>query len=60
MKEFIDAASLKEAPGKIPDQQGMIKELLKDHESVVVALRKGIDDCEDKFKDKVPLIFLPA
>jgi len=58
MKEFIDAASLKEAPGKIPDQVGMIKELLKDHETVIVALRKGIDDCEDSLKDKGTADFL--
>ena len=58
MKEFIDAASLKETPGKIPDQVSMIKELLKDHEAVIITLRKAIDNCEDSFKDKGTADFL--
>ena len=51
MKEFIDMSSLKEAPGKYPSQQDMLKELLKDHESVIVQLRKFIDDCDEKYGD---------
>lgn len=58
LNEFLKAAMLKEAPGKNPDQDGMIKELLKDHESVIVALRAAIDECEDKFKDKGTADFL--
>jgi len=58
LAEFVKGSSLKETPGKNPDQLGMIKELLKDHETVIVALRKGIDHCEDKFKDKGTADFL--
>lgn len=58
LSEFIKLSDLKESPGNNPDQQGMIKELLKDHETVIVGLRKAIDDCEDKFKDKGTADFL--
>lgn len=58
LKEFSQLASLKESPGKYPDQTGMLKELLGDHETVIKALRKNIDDCEDKFKDKGTSDFL--
>ena len=51
MAEFIKLSSLKEAPGKIPAQKEMIKELLADHEHVIVALRKAIEDCDEKYKD---------
>jgi starvation-inducible DNA-binding protein len=58
LKEFLQATNLKEAPGKYPDQISMIKELLTDHETVIKALRKNIDDCDDKFKDKGTADFL--
>lgn len=51
LAEFLEMASLKEAPGKYPAQTEMIKELLKDHEAVVITLRKSIDDCDKKFGD---------
>lgn len=58
LTEFLKAATIKEAPGKYPSQTEMIKELLKDHETVVVQLRKGIDDCDEKYKDKGTADFL--
>jgi len=51
MKEFLDMATLKESPGKYPAQKEMIRELLRDHEAVIQQLRKGVDDCDDKYKD---------
>lgn len=51
MKEFLDGTGLKEAPGKYPAQEEMIKELLKDHETVIVQLRKYVDDCDEKYHD---------
>ncbi len=51
MAEFLEMASLKEVPGKYPTQTEMIKELLKDHEAVVIILRKSIGDCDEKFGD---------
>jgi starvation-inducible DNA-binding protein len=51
MQEFINMSSLKEAPGKYPSQKDMLRELLKDHEAVIVQLRKFIDDCDEKYGD---------
>src|SRR5678815_720171 len=38
MQEFLQMASLKESPGKYPSQKEMIKELLKDHEAIILSL----------------------
>jgi len=51
LKEFADHASLKEAPGKYPAKNEMLKELLTDHETVIKSLRKNIDECDEKYKD---------
>ena len=51
LKEFLDLASLKESPGKYPNAKDMIKELLSDHEACAVALRKYIEDCDEKYND---------
>jgi starvation-inducible DNA-binding protein len=58
MKEFLDLTHLKEAPGEYPSRKEMIKELLADHESIVVALRKDVDKCQDEFKDAGTADFL--
>src|SRR5688500_1654817 len=47
MREFLDMASLKESQGKYPSQKEMIRELLKDHENVIVQLRKSINDRDE-------------
>lgn len=51
-KEFSTNSHLKETPGKNPNAKGMLKELLQDHESIIVHLRKYIDACENDYKDK--------
>lgn len=51
MQEFLQMTSLKESPGRYPSQQEMIKELLKDHEAIIIQLRKHIDDCDEKYGD---------
>ncbi len=56
--EFSKTSSVKEAPGKIPNQSGMLEELLKDHEAIIINLRKFVDACEDDFKDKGTADFL--
>jgi len=58
MKEFLSLATIKESPGKYPSSMDMVKELLKDHETVIVSLRKDIDACDEKFKDKGTADFL--
>jgi starvation-inducible DNA-binding protein len=51
MQEFLQMSSLKEAPGKYPSQKQMLSELLKDHEAVIIQIRKHIDDCDEKYGD---------
>ncbi|OSZ81486.1 DNA starvation/stationary phase protection protein [Chitinophagaceae bacterium IBVUCB2] len=58
MQEFLQHSSLKESPGKYPVQKEMIKELLKDHEAIIVQLRKNIDDCDEKYNDAGTADFL--
>lgn len=58
MTEFLEIASLKEEPGNYPSQTEMIKELLKDHETIILFLRKSIDECDEKFSDKGTADFL--
>jgi starvation-inducible DNA-binding protein len=49
--EFASGSQLKENPGKIPANQEMLKELVGDHEAIVRALRKFVDDTEEKYGD---------
>lgn len=58
MKEFMEKSSIKETPGKYPSSIEMVKELLKDHEAVIVTLRKYVDECDDKLKDAGTADFL--
>ena len=43
MQEFSELKTLQESPNKYPTRNEMIKELLKDHEAVIVKLREDID-----------------
>lgn len=58
MQEFLQNTRLKETPGKYPTSTEMLKELLRDHEAVINALRKDIDDCDEKFGDAGTTDFL--
>jgi starvation-inducible DNA-binding protein len=58
MQEYLDLTNLKEAPGKYPARKEMIKELLADHETIIVHLRKAVDQCADKFEDAGTADFL--
>ena len=51
MSEFLKLAIIKEHPGKYGSSNDMIKELLKDHETIIVELRGNIDDCAKKNSD---------
>lgn len=48
MAEFLKAASLKEEAGKVKDARQMVAILLKDHEAVIIKLRKDVDVSEEK------------
>jgi starvation-inducible DNA-binding protein len=58
MREFIELSRLKEAPDKYPAQKDMMRELLDDHESLIVHLRKDIDACIKNNKDAGTTDFL--
>ncbi len=51
MEEFISLTRLKEMPSKYPTQKEMLKELLSDHEKVIIGLRKDIDNITHANKD---------
>jgi starvation-inducible DNA-binding protein len=58
MKEFMQLTRVKESPGKYPGHKEMMKELLRDHESVIVLLRKDIEISSIKTKDAGTADFL--
>lgn len=60
MKEFVELSRLKESPNKYPSQREMLKELLTDHDTVIMRLRKDIEDCSDKNNDAGTTDFLTA
>lgn len=58
MQEFSKLSSLKESPGKYAASKDLLLELLKDHETVIVMLRKNIDEVDEKYKDAGTTDFL--
>ena len=58
MKEFSDLTILKESPNHYPSQKDMIKELLEDHETVIVHLIKDVDVSAEENKDAGTADFL--
>ena len=50
-KEFGENTRLEENPGEIPAPKEMVKILVKDHESIIKALRKDIAEIEDNLND---------
>jgi starvation-inducible DNA-binding protein len=51
MQEFSKMSGIKENPGKYGSSKEILHELLKDHETVIIKLRKDIDECAQKNKD---------
>lgn len=51
MSEFSKLATIKEYPGKYESSKDMLKELLKDHETIIVELRSNIETCAKKNND---------
>lgn len=58
MEEFAKLSTVKEHPGEYPSSKEMIKELLTDHETITIMLRKFVDDCSEEHKDVVTADFL--
>ena len=51
MNEYAKLSSIKENPGKYASSKELLTELLKDHETVIIQLRKYIEDSTEKNKD---------
>ena len=51
MQEYCKLATIKESIGKYPSSKEMIKELLKDHETIIIQYRKDLENCNTKYKD---------
>ncbi len=51
MDEFIKNGTIKENPGDFPETKEAITELLHDHESLIVQLRKDVEEITDNSKD---------
>ncbi len=58
MEEYLKIAAIKEHPGKYPSSKDTIKELLDDHETIIVQLRKDIKESDEKNKDAGTADFL--
>src|SRR5579872_758812 len=51
MQEFSKQASIKESPGIYSSSEDILKELLNDHETIIIQLRKGVENCTEDGKD---------
>lgn len=60
MQEFSKLSSIKESPGKYATSKALLVELLKDHETVIIMLRKDIDEAGDKNNDAGTADFFTA
>jgi starvation-inducible DNA-binding protein len=58
MNEFLKLTRIKESPGKYSHSKEMLKELVTDHETIIIELRNDIDTCFEKHKDAGTVDFL--
>ena len=50
MTEFTKMARLKETPGRLPDENGMLRDLLEDHEQIIRILREEIEKAGEEYE----------
>jgi starvation-inducible DNA-binding protein len=55
---FLKYASIKEHAGTLPNANGMVENLVVDHEQIIRNLRDHIDQCAEKFHDQGTADFL--
>lgn len=55
---FLEAASIKEHEGEVPNASGMVQNLVDDHELIIRTMREHIDQCSDEFHDEGTADFL--
>lgn len=51
LKEFAELTVIKESPNEYPEQKDMLKELIADHETIIIQLRKDVDSSDQENKD---------
>jgi starvation-inducible DNA-binding protein len=51
MQEYSKLAVIKESPGKYPSSKETLKELLKDHETIIILMRKDVQEYDKKYND---------
>ncbi|MBC7924033.1 MAG: DNA starvation/stationary phase protection protein [Bryobacteraceae bacterium] len=60
MTEFLQLARLKEHPGNLPDEDGMIGDLVADHDTIIRQLREDIEQSGDEYEADDAADFLTA
>ncbi|MFB2979231.1 Dps family protein [Microseira sp. BLCC-F43] len=55
---FLKYASIKEDPGSLPTANGMVENLVADHEQIIRNMRQHIDQCGEEFHDQGTADFL--
>ncbi len=58
LQSYLDLTHLTEKTKEYNDSQGFIKELLEDHESIIIVLREHIKSFTDDFKDAGSIDFV--
>jgi starvation-inducible DNA-binding protein len=51
MTEFLKLATLAERPGDLPDERGMVAQLVADHEAIIRHLRQDLRACDEQYND---------
>lgn len=51
LTEFLDLARLKESPGRVPDAQEMVADMLAGHEALIRSLRVDLHTAVEKHRD---------
>lgn len=60
LQEFLDHSRIDEEPGEYPDDEGMISNLVRNHESIIQALRDDIDTVQNDHEDEATADLLIA
>lgn len=51
MTEYLQLATLAERPGELPDDRGMVAQLVADHEAIIRHLRRDLRACDEQYDD---------
>jgi starvation-inducible DNA-binding protein len=51
LTEFLQLATISERPGELPDDRGMIAQLVADHEAIIRHLRKDLRAADEQYDD---------